>query len=189
LFQLYRLKFSNNEAVRKRLFAELQGYNDNLEKLLDSSDEDTQAIQKRTTRGNLTAIDSAICSFWVQARNLFRALALAFKCRCQQHDAKLLLQHRTGKTPDFEIIFTKLASSCWEIHRTRISQGDEALAVLLKESLTLLEAPSMPPRKPSHRMSRPTRSALRRRNEGTTTLCLQQPRFVPPPGQQKAHSN
>lgn len=171
--------------MRKRLFAELQGYNDKLEKLLDSSDEDTQAMQKRTVRGNLTAIDSAICSFWVQARNLFRALALAFKCRCQQHDAKLLLQHRTGKAPDFEVIFTELVSSRWKIHKTRISQGGEALAVLLKESVTLFEAPSMPPRQPSHRVSRPNRSVLRTRSEGTTTLCIQQPRSVSPPVQRK----
>lgn len=124
MFQLYRLKFSNNEVVRKRLFGELQGYSDKLEKLLGSSDEDAQATQKRTTTRQVTTIDSAICSFWVQARNIFKALALAFKCGCQQHDAKLLLQHRTGKTPDFEAIFTGLASTRWEVHRTRISQGD-----------------------------------------------------------------
>ncbi len=145
LFHLYRLKFSNNEVVRKRLFAELQGYNDKLEKLLDSSDEDAQAMQKRAAIGKLAAIDGAICSFWVQARNLFKALALAFKCRCLQHDAKLLLQHRTDKTPDFEVIFTEFISSRWELHRTRISQGDEAVTALIKESLTLLDAQSCRP--------------------------------------------
>ncbi len=181
LFQLYRLKFSNNEVVRQRLFAKLQSYNDKLEKLLDSSDEDTQAVQKRTAKGNLAAFDSAICNFWVQACNLFKALALAFKCRCQQHDAKLLLQHRTGKAIDFEVIFTELASSRWEIYRTKISYGEEAVTVLLKESLTLLEAPSMPLRQPSHRTSRPTRSAVRTRNEGPMAFCLQQPRSFPPP--------
>ena len=173
--------------MRKRLFDELQGYNDKLEKLLDSSDEDTQALQRRTTTRQLAAIDSAICSFWVQARNIFRALVLAFKCGCQQHHAKLLLQDRTGKTPDFEVIFTELASTCWEMHRTRISQGDEALAALVKESMTLLDIPSIPPPQPSRVIRRPVRSAFQTRSESSTTICLQQLRFVRPFPQHSLH--
>ncbi|KAK3370388.1 hypothetical protein B0H63DRAFT_486905 [Podospora didyma] len=168
VFQLYRLKFSNNDAVRKRLFGELQDYNDKLEKLLDSSDKDTRLVQQRTAVGQLASIDAAICNFWVQARNLFNALAAAWSCRCQHHGARLLLQHRTSKKPDFQVMFTAFTSSRWEIHKTRISQGDDMVAATMNENITLLENISLSVSHPGHRQNRPVKSAFRNKHSNNT---------------------
>jgi len=188
VFQLYRLKFSNNEAVRKRLFGELQEYSNKLEKLLDSSDEDERLVKQRAAVGQLAAIDAAICSFWIQARILFKALLASVQnCRCQQHGAKLLLQHRaTKQPPEFQTILTALVASRWEIHRTRISQqGDEALVTtVMEENITLLKNTDKLVSNPDHRRNRPVKSAFRSKTKWTTTtstLCVELPRFVSPP--------
>ncbi|KAL7912178.1 hypothetical protein GGI35DRAFT_308706 [Trichoderma velutinum] len=96
-FQLFRLKFSNGESVRSKLFAELQAYNDKLDKLLDSSDKVSALEQRKASRHQERAIDSAICSFWVQATKLFKALAATWKCHCIEHLTILPLQHRAKK--------------------------------------------------------------------------------------------
>ncbi|KAK0709991.1 hypothetical protein B0T26DRAFT_755112 [Lasiosphaeria miniovina] len=185
VFQLYRLKFSNNEAVRRRLFGELQEYNNKLEKLLDSSDEDTRLTQQRTAVGQLTAIDTAICNFWIQARTLFRALALAWVCSCQHHGARLLLQHRTTKQHEFQVIFTatRLSSpSRLELYQTRISQDSGTAEASERENVTMLEHQNMnlTVSKPDHRRSRPTKSAFRAKlNTTTSATCVELLR--PPP--------
>ncbi|KAK4085501.1 uncharacterized protein Triagg1_491 [Trichoderma aggressivum f. europaeum] len=56
-FQLFRLHFSNGESVRCKLFAELQAYNDKLDKLLDSSDKLSALEQRKFSREQETAID------------------------------------------------------------------------------------------------------------------------------------
>ncbi|EHK17605.1 uncharacterized protein TRIVIDRAFT_26079, partial [Trichoderma virens Gv29-8] len=104
-FQLFRVKFSNGEPVRTKLFAELQTYNDKLDKLLDSSDRLSALEHQRTSRDQAKAIDSAICSFWIQANKLFKALVAAWKCHCREHCARLLLQHRATKSTELELLF------------------------------------------------------------------------------------
>jgi len=181
LFGLFRLKFSNNEVVRKRLFAELESYNTKLEKLLDSSDKDTQAIRRRTAATR--EVEGAICGFWVQARNIFKALGATFTCRCDQHAAKLLLQHRIKMSPDLDVIFTSPVSAGWELHRARISHSGEAMAALGRGTRTVFDSsPSIPirPQPSSHQGSSSSRPVFQRRNEGTITT-VQHLRLVQTP--------
>ena len=182
VFQLYRLKFSNNEAIRKRLFGDLQEYCNKLEKLLGSSDDEERLVQERTAVSQLAAIDATLCNFWVQARGLFKALIASLQgCRCQQHSAKLLLQHRaTKQPPEFQIIFTAFYASRWDIHTTRISRDYEAQAVVatvVREGIALLENTSISVSQPDHRRNRPAKSSFRTksRKAATTTMCVELP--------------
>ena len=171
-FQLYRIKFANGESVRKRLFDELQDHNDKLEKLLDSSDRDAHLVVQRTAAAEGAAIDAAVCSFWIQARRLFRALANSWDCRCQNHGADLLLQHRTSKKPDFSITFTKLqtAPACWHVQRTRILQdAGPALAGDAQTTAAALSGPSIALHEPGHRHGRAVKSAFRGSRQTTNT--------------------
>ena len=168
LFQLYKLKFSNNEAIRKKLFTELQGYNDKLKKLLDSSDQESQLIQQRALVKEAKAVDNAICNFWVQAATLFKTLAAAWKCRCTgQHFPNLLLQHPTSKPPEFEFLFVKSLPSDWEIKRSRIAQGDDMVSSssFMKGTVALTE--KRPLHQPGHKTSQPVKSAMKGKNSAT----------------------
>lgn len=161
-FQLYRAKFSNGEAVRSKLFAELEDYNNKLEKLLDSSDKDTKLIQQRMDEARMIGIDMAIGGFWLNAARLFRVLASAWSCCCQElHHGKLQLQHRTTKKSDFNIIFETSASSRWRIRRTRISEGPDAEEAGETAPLQTQEKVSI--HEPAHRQDRPIKSAMRKK--------------------------
>lgn len=172
--QIRKFKLSSKDAARKRLFDELQGYNDKLETLLKASDEDVRLVNYRKSRQQSENIDMAICGFWKKARSVFQALASAWICQCQQHGAKLLLQHRTAGKVEFDLILTGFIPSRWGVHRIRVSEGDDMIAARLKESVTTLE--NIPNRHPSHRQSYPTRSALRTSVSTEASTKLQ--RFV-----------
>jgi hypothetical protein len=162
-FQLYKVKFSNGEAVRKELFAQLQDYNDKLEKLLGNSDRDASLRRQRTSVQHKNSADGALCNFWTEASRLFGALASAWNCSCKaQHRTNLLLQHRTSKESEFSILFATLGSSkpsAWELQQTRISEANT----------TITDAPTSitPPaagaliRQPAHRQREPLKPALR----------------------------
>ncbi|KAK0631100.1 hypothetical protein B0T17DRAFT_488289 [Bombardia bombarda] len=179
-FQLYRVKFSNGETVRKRLFGELQEYNDKLERLLDSSDSETRLVTQRKALAEGVAIEAAICSFWIHARRLFKVLTSALDCPgpCQDHGANLVLQHRTSKKPEFQVTFTKAANLAvsspnpilqWEIQRTKILESDEetAAAEMFKESVSILE--DLPRSVPLHRQPRQIKSSFATKKESNTT--------------------
>lgn len=181
VYQLYRLKFSNSEATRKRLFEELQAYNDKLDKLLDSSDEDARLTLKRAVGMQLNAIERATCTSWIQAGILFKALAAAWRCRCQRHEAKLLLEHRTSEKLEFHVVFTNLASSQWEIQKTRISRDDDAVPAMMKENARAPEPTTIfTPRQPSHRQDRPIKSAFRHKQSSAVTTRTEHIRLVWP---------
>ncbi|KAK3390305.1 hypothetical protein B0H63DRAFT_538556 [Podospora didyma] len=111
-FQLYKVKFSNGEAIRKDLFAQLQDYNQKLEKLLSTSDRDAQLTESRQQTKSST--DMTLCNIWAQASRC--------ACKDQKRCANLLLQHRTSKNSDFDILFaTSAGPSDWKMKRVRIS--------------------------------------------------------------------
>lgn len=123
-YHLYKIKFCNGASVRKELFEELKNLLDRMKDLLDTSDKETQLVSKRATVATSSAIDTAICSFFIQANKLFRALASAWNCYChQQHCVQLLLEHRTDKKSEFEVVFAKSLPSSWEVRQTRIVEG------------------------------------------------------------------
>ncbi|KAK3331631.1 hypothetical protein B0T19DRAFT_366751 [Cercophora scortea] len=162
-FQRYRLKFCNGESVRKRLFGELQDYNDKLEKILDSSDRDARLVSQRASAAGGAAIESAICNFWLQARQLFTALASSWTCHWHDHKADLLLEHRTSKKPEFQVMFTRFSATkgLWEIRRTKILEGSEVTSAMIKGGLAQLEWTPERERRPSHRLLQPGKSAFR----------------------------
>ncbi|KAK3681760.1 hypothetical protein B0T22DRAFT_523034 [Podospora appendiculata] len=163
-FQRYRLKFCNGESVRKRLFGELQDYNNKLEKILDSSDRDARLVSQRASAADGAAIESAICNFWLQARRLFTALASSWSCHWHDHKADLLLEHRTSKKPEFQVMFTRFSATkrLWEIRRTKILEGREATSAMIQEgSLAQIEWSLEHERRPSHRHLQPAKSAFR----------------------------
>ncbi|KAH8901323.1 hypothetical protein GQ53DRAFT_707647 [Thozetella sp. PMI_491] len=177
LFQLYKVKFSNGESVRNKLFAELQASNDKLEKLLDSSDKESHLLQQRALAKQSSAVDTAICNFWIQGAKLFKALSASWKCHCNgQHSVKLLLQHPTTKTLELELLSMKSLNNNWEIKKTRISQGNDLVSAsnLIKEASVLAE--KLPLRQPSHRLNKPIKSSMKTRSPNATA---QLPRVLP----------
>ncbi|CRK40823.1 hypothetical protein BN1723_004935 [Verticillium longisporum] len=157
-FQSYRFKFSQNESVRTQLFAELQAYNDKLEKLLDSSDKHAHLVQQASEFKSRIG-DNVICQFWMKAARVLYLLADAWNCHCsQQHCANLQLQHRTGKKSEFNFWFEATELSQWATRKARISEDAEQSTALDRaaedlESLVMSE--------PNHRQGQPAKSAMR----------------------------
>ncbi|KAL7952831.1 hypothetical protein V8C34DRAFT_322386 [Trichoderma compactum] len=114
--RVYKFKLCNNEAVRKRLFGELQEYNDKLERPLRASDEDLRISTHRKA---------------------YQALASAWTCQCQQHDAKLLLQHRVAGKAEFDITLNELIAADWLVGKIRVLEVDDPETARLDESITV----------------------------------------------------
>ncbi|KAF3076131.1 hypothetical protein CFAM422_001132 [Trichoderma lentiforme] len=150
-FQLFRIKFSNGESVRSKLFAELQAYNDKLDKLLDSSDRVSALEERKASRHQERAIDSAICSFWVQATKLFKALTATWKCHCTEHHTILPLQHRATKSVEFELLFLRSLPSYWEVRTAKISKVENAVGESGFATSTIKVVETLPLRQPNHR--------------------------------------
>ncbi|KAI0381383.1 hypothetical protein F5Y04DRAFT_81310 [Hypomontagnella monticulosa] len=160
-FQLYKLKFSNGESIRATLFKELEQYNSQLKMLLDMSDKETELVQERAYITTSLTGDTALCTFWVHAEALFKALAAAWACCCQeQHLAKLLLQHRTSKKKEFNMLFAKQLPSCWQIQKTLIKEDDDVSTQPSSASSSVVSSVAV--HQPNHRTHNPTRSALRK---------------------------
>ncbi|KAL8369641.1 hypothetical protein RB595_000128 [Gaeumannomyces hyphopodioides] len=124
-FRKYRFRFSNRESVRTSLIAKLKADNGNLKRLVELKDREGRQEQQIMVKTRVTAFESALCCFWVQAEKLFRALASACSCNCEgSHAASLLLQHRTEKKAEFVMLFTTSGAASWGACRTRISEGD-----------------------------------------------------------------
>lgn len=167
-----RIKFSNGESVRSKLFAELQAYNDKLDKLLDSSGRVSALEERKASRHQERAIDSAICSFWVQATKLFKALAATWKCHCTEHRTILPLQHRATKSVDFELLFLKSLPTYWEMTIAKISKVGNAVGEPTFATGTLKVVETLPLRQPNHRSNRPTKSAMKSRTSTVQTELL-----------------
>lgn len=107
------------------------------------------------------AADLALCSFWVIANKLFKALAGASKCTCGQgcHTAKLLLQHRAKNESEFNVLFGKALPSKWEIRRTRISQQPTCASPCPQQYPALDRVVT---HQPEHRANTPTNSSMKK---------------------------
>ena len=184
-YQLYKVKFCNGEANRKRLFDELKGHSDKLEKLLDSSDKDASLLKQRSMAANGAAIEASICNFWHQATRVFKALSATLSnCKCQDHTASLLLQHRTSRKPEFHVFFvgSLLRPACWELRRTRIVEGSDPRPVSQDMWKENLKAESLSPHDPSHRQTQPfLKSAMRSSSSSTLnikTMATEKTKYV-----------
>ncbi|KAK7420552.1 hypothetical protein QQX98_002751 [Neonectria punicea] len=168
-YHRYKVRFMNGAAVRGELFTELKDLLERMRDLLDTSDKETQLVGKRASAARSSAIDAAICGFFVHVNKLFRALTSAWNCYCQQqHCVRLLLQHRTDKKSEFEVVFAKSLPSSWEVRRTRIVEGDGVEAVnQLKKPAGSNQTSTI--RIPAHREKQPMKSALRTRTQASVT--------------------
>ncbi|QYS94594.1 hypothetical protein H0G86_001923 [Trichoderma simmonsii] len=156
--QVYKFKLCNNEAMRKRLFGELQEYNDKLERLFKASDEDLRIATNRKSKQQTKAVDTAMCSFWKKAKSAYQALTSAWTCQCQQHGAKLLLQHRITGKAEFDITLKGFIASNWLVQNIRVSE----------ESITPLK--KVPIHQPSRAQSYQNGSALQMKGNADASV-------------------
>ncbi|KAI6356574.1 hypothetical protein MCOR31_010685 [Pyricularia oryzae] len=182
-FQVYKAKFVNGEANRRRLFADLRDCNTKLRELLSSSEKDAELTKQLDAALATSSMDASLCRFWQKAAAFFRALAAACRCQCpSDHAASLLLQHRANckEKAIFEIVFKKdpgasgpMGTASQEAYYTRIEEHDGH--ELLKASMVL--APVQQTKIPGY--TRPTKAAsakLAVRPKGSTpAITLQLP--------------
>ncbi|OTA55114.1 hypothetical protein K449DRAFT_179585 [Hypoxylon sp. EC38] len=165
-FQMYKLKFSNGETVRTTLFKELEHYDAQLTRLLDMNDKETELAKKRPLATNSSSSDTALCNFWVNANALFKALTSAWSCCCQdKHLAELLLQHRTSKKNEFNMLFAKHNSSRWHIQKALITERNDSNVQTAPTTNPIIKNVSI--HQPHHRTNVPRRPALRASNPNT----------------------
>lgn len=146
-FLIFKMKFVQAEGTRRRLFMDLRDCNDKLSRLLDSSEKDAQLTKTLEAAQVTSGINKSMCTFWKTATAFFRALAAACRCQCcDDHTARLLLQHRASckEKARFDVIFTMQSAQAstrqavgWEACRTRIEEDDHGGFV--KESVVLAE--------------------------------------------------
>lgn len=128
---------------------------------MKASDEDVRLQSDRKSKGQLDSIDLRVCNIWRQAKNVFQALASAWTCQCQQHGAKLLLQHRTTPKAEFEITLSGFTTSKYEIREVKILEAEDTA---LKQSISTSDSVAVPLHQPSHRWTHRLISRLRTRN-------------------------
>ena len=172
-FQWYRTKFSvKGTGSRKSLFHELEECTAKLEKLLKVSDRNKQLFSKRSSSSLTTATEQALFRFWKHADNFFHALAASRNCRCTTHIANLLLQHRTSGHPDFEVLLTRYMeldpSNSWKVRNAKFVAVEQERNNSGQENANMFGgAPIHAP--PSHRDSRPAKSAMGGSKAGGTS--------------------
>ncbi|EGO58564.1 hypothetical protein NEUTE1DRAFT_144828 [Neurospora tetrasperma FGSC 2508] len=161
-FQRFRFTFAfKGDEKRTRLFSKLEDYNRKLRDLLAGSDRlrDLSAQIPVAAQPKTAAIDTALCNFWVTADKFFHTIASSWNCRCKTHCANLLLRHRSDATPEFEVLFTKEQPSLttWNARKTKIVGKNGLNSEPEEEAQTRM---SLPIHTPSHKDSRPLKSAL-----------------------------
>ncbi|KAK3991453.1 hypothetical protein QBC44DRAFT_392949 [Cladorrhinum sp. PSN332] len=162
-YQLYRLQFSMGESVRKRLFDDMQKYNDRLRNLLETGDAVSQAQISRDATKQSRRAHSAMCGFWKHADRLYRALCRAWNCSCwEQHHAHLLLQDEPPVQPSFQLCFSSTSPNrplkpiSWPCLHTRVEVQDIQQSLLPIK----LAVESTTPAIPQHRTSAPLKPSI-----------------------------
>ncbi|KAI0965396.1 hypothetical protein F4678DRAFT_452917 [Xylaria arbuscula] len=209
-YQMFRIKFSMGESTRARLFSELQTYNDRLEKLTSTSDtlSELQAgRQSRASTSATSAMHTALCRFWNQADQLYKALVGAWGCSCYEfHSAELLLKHRQPSDKDFFLNLhpgprevNGAATTTWSRCSVRLQVQErektsvKPLKVTTSSATVSLSTPqhrSQQPSKTAFAMGKPTRKTQSfahgavqsvSRVSATTLTILAKPLPLPPP--------
>ncbi|KAJ6437185.1 aldo keto reductase [Purpureocillium lavendulum] len=162
-FQRYKIKFSNGESLRKRLFERMGDTLQKMEKLLSTGDQDSRLVQQRNLALEKTAVDSSLCNFWVTAKRLFKSLASAWPCQCQHHDARLLLEHRDTKKTEFGVTFTRVKESSWDICQTKITESEPDSQAATE---TIIGFGTRARKVPKQRGGMPVKSAMKSSTKG-----------------------
>lgn len=164
---MYRVKFSQNEKQRVEIMGRLQACNDKLKTILQISDDNHRLVQERAS--NASRGDTSICRFWRQAGKVFSALSTVWNCSCRaQHSTGLLLEHRTGSTNDFHLLYEKDLQRPRELRKIRISSNeaeyeDSAAIRFSSVEATGSNAQVATRTDPNHRLLKPQRSAMKTR--------------------------
>lgn len=111
----------------------LTNHNERIMKLLSSTDKKAQLVQQRAGVGAKVAIDTAILSFWRQAKVLFDALQVSWDCcSCSlDHFTNILLYHPSTsaamKKRQYEVLFATATDDkkVWTLRPTLITVGHE----------------------------------------------------------------
>ncbi|RYP86159.1 hypothetical protein DL770_004946 [Monosporascus sp. CRB-9-2] len=172
----FKAKFLNGVQTRANLLSDFAKLNKNLETVLNVSDKQAEIAKTQAAIASKSAIDDAICSFYLHAARLFNLLLASWKCTCPGHSAKLQLQHRTTLTElEFRLLFATSKDSYWELHRIRISQGNREI---IERSSRCIAANFKPKLQPGHRATAPVKSAMRM---GTNTAQPKRVGLLSPP--------
>ncbi|KAK8024506.1 hypothetical protein PG993_012572 [Apiospora rasikravindrae] len=147
----YRIRFANNAKDRHQLLEDLDKYNNKLEKLLRTSDEDTRLVMDREH----TIADNKLCSFWIQATQTYTALSSHWDCGCESqahHTVRVSLEHPQAAHD------LKLAWSETQQHRcgTSYLQISKADSLVYAQETTVMHQPD-----PQNK-SQPKKSAMKR---------------------------
>jgi hypothetical protein len=137
------VSFALNKKTRARLLKQLEKHNDNLEKLLCSSDRIASSQSRRPSQ-----VPSKLRNIYKQARGLSSALKKGWQCSCQHyHSSNILLEDRTSSSPparrsslvsdsislQFAILFhygQVPAPWIWHEVEIKVSQAEATLPVL-----------------------------------------------------------
>ena len=100
-----------------------------------TGDEESRLVQQRNLALEKTSVDSSLSTFWVTASRVFKVLASSWECRCQQHDARLLLRHRESKKAELDITLSRRAKpSIWELYGTKVTETNDGLSYMIEEA-------------------------------------------------------
>lgn len=112
---------------------------------------------------HLPTANSALCTFWKRANQLFEALAGVWNCTgCQgSHSAMLLLQHRKDSNSDFNITFTRPVQKQWKVQNTRISEKPRLTLQGSKLEASIRATASPVVHEPGHRRAQLTKSVMK----------------------------
>ena len=169
---LRRFKFIIRHEVRQRLIGELRKGNQDLEKLLQNSDNISSAQKARMARGRASLSPAAMNEFWRHADGLYKALSESWDCTCKRHHrARLVLQHRASSEKEFKLLLfhgsptpDPTTNTKWDHHCLKIVEKTRSLDMTLDSKASIPSPPRLSTcHSPQHRMNTPLRSALRAR--------------------------
>ncbi|KAK4985214.1 hypothetical protein LTR50_006108 [Elasticomyces elasticus] len=103
-YQKQRLKFAFGEPNRDRLFSKINQLNDELEKVLKTSDE-IAAARRLSPADRVSGTPRWLLQFWQHANAVYTSLQQSWDCECRaRHLSKLRLEHRTSPELDFQVL-------------------------------------------------------------------------------------
>lgn len=156
-YEKYRIRFANSAKDRHRLLEELDKYNNKLEKILATSDEDTRLAMDREQ----AIVDDKLCSFWIQATRIYSALSNHWVCGCEfqaDHSVRVALTHRIQSTQGFKLAWTRARPLLCDTCYLQIEKADSVIYALEKMSVHRPGAPNK---------TQPKKSAMKGKSPGS----------------------
>lgn len=161
-YQMYKLKFTNGAKKRQTLLEKLDLCNTRLEKLLETSDEDSRLSAKRES----AFVDERLCSFWLQATRMYPVLASRWDCACQaSHMVNIPLEHSGQEATDLHLIWSNTQEDSLHSCQVRVSEKTNMAQEFEKLDI------HQPPQRPSG----PSKSATKKGKGPASSYHLRSP--------------